>query len=236
MSIDNSCKNANDEIFDLILTRALKEDCAREVALYKNMPDEHVFSEKFEKGIKSISKQLKRKDYALKLKKAAPRLVTAAAIVITFTALITNPAVGAFFNNIYMRITGNFNQHEFIGEAITLENFNRELRPAYLPGGYRIMSVFYGLSMVAVEYINDESFDMIQLEYSPVNYYTVFVHNENVITHTITINGKEAIFYESTDEDFPNNLIWTTGGYAFVITAQIEPHEIVQIAQSIKIS
>jgi type II secretory pathway component HofQ len=97
----------NDEIFDLIIAQALREDFLREIEMYKNMPNDHVFSDKFEKGVKSISKGLRRKERVTKLKKAAPKLATAAAAVVVVAALATNPVVAETARNIFMWITGD---------------------------------------------------------------------------------------------------------------------------------
>jgi hypothetical protein len=228
-------RSMNDEIFDLILTQALREDCAREVALYKNMPDDHEFSEKFEKRAKSISKRLKRKEKVVKFRKAAPKLATAAAVAVVVTALATNPAVAAFFGNIYARITGEHVQHEFESTVdVTPETFNHELRPTFLPQGYRIQSAWYGIGSVAVEYV-DEEYNMIIFEYAIAGWRAAFINYEHSIQHIVSVNGREAFFYESTDEDFLSALVWYNRGYAFVLFAQISLEEFVQIAESIKI-
>jgi hypothetical protein len=232
-------KSLNDEIFDLILTRALKEDCEREVAMYERMANEskpHVFSEKFEKGIAKISKGLQRKEHTAKFKKVAPKLATVATIMIMVTALATNPAIAAFFGRIFVQIADDTARHEFVGDVeITPETFNSELRPSFIPQGYRIQSVWYGYSGVVVEYANEEN-EIIIVRYGIADDSAVFVNSEHSIQRVVLVNGREAFFYESTDEDFSSNLVWNYGGYAFVILAQISLDEFVQIAESIKIS
>jgi hypothetical protein len=223
-------KNAANQIFNLILTEALKEDCEREAALYKDSGSEHVFSEKFEKNIATIEKQLKRKQSATKLKKSAPKLATAAAAIIVCVTLATNPSVSAFFKDIIVRITGGFNQHEFNDDVvITIENFNHELRPAYLPEGYRITFAYYSLISMLVEF-NDEDFNAISLQYGLANSIAISVDNEHSEPHSILVNGREAVFYESNTKDRPSYLVWNIGGYGFVLSAQIKLGEFVKIA------
>jgi hypothetical protein len=228
-------KNAQDKIFDLILSEALKEDCEREVSLFKD-GEEHIFSDKFEKNIKSIENQLKRKKNNTKFKKTAPKLTAAAAAVIVCVSLATNPSVSAFFKSIIVKITEGFNQHEFIDDIeITMDNFNYEIRPDYLPEGYRISRIFYSFVSMFIEYI-DEDDNSIVLQYGPANSGEIAVDNENSELYTVSVNEKEAIFYKTNAEDRPSYLVWNSGGYAFIISAQIEKEEFVKIAENIKIS
>jgi hypothetical protein len=228
----------NDEIFDLILTKALKEDCEREFAMYERMASEvdpSVFDKKFERGIDKIRKSFRRKERSDKLKKIAPRLATAALIIIMIVSLATNPAVATFFSNIYARLTGDYMQHEFVSsEDVTIETFNGELRPAYLPDGFRIQSVWYSFAMVAVDYVDDE-YNTIIFEYQIASDTIISVRFEHAVQHIMSVNGKDAIFYESTDTDFPHSLVWYNRGYSFVLLAQISLEEFVQIAESIEI-
>ncbi|MCL2076950.1 MAG: DUF4367 domain-containing protein [Oscillospiraceae bacterium] len=232
-------KNTYDKIFDLILAEALWEDCEREIALFERKEAtevEYTFSEKFEKNVKLAGKQLKRKQNIIKLRKAAPKFAASAAAVIVCVALAFNPTVSAFFKDIITKITGGYNQYEFIDDVdITSENFNHELRPEYLPEGYRITNVYYGLDFIIIDYTDNDD-RIITLEYISANHGEIGVDNENSETYTVLVNGKEAIFHESNADDRPNYLIWENSGYAFVLFAQIESNELVQTAESIKIS
>jgi hypothetical protein len=219
----------------LILAKALREDCAREVDLYKNMPDDYEFSEKFEKRIAKISKGLRRKERNTKIRKSAPKFATAAAVAVMVAAVATNPAIAAFFGRIFVQIADDTARHEFVGDVeITPETFNAELRPYFLPQGYRIQSVWYGLMSVATEYTNED--EIIIVRYGVADGAAISINYEHSVQHDVLVNGREAFFYESTDEDFLSSLVWNYGGYAFVILAQISLDEFVQIAESIKIS
>jgi hypothetical protein len=232
-------ENAHNRIFDSILTEALKESYGREIALFKES-DKHTFNEGFDKKIKNISKQLKRKQSALRFKKSSPKIAAAAASVIVIIALATNPIVHAFFRNIIVRISDGFNQHEFIDEIeITIENFNQELRPAYLPEGYKTSIAIYSPISMYIEFVNQreniEDDTFIILEYSIAGDVAISTEIENAEKYYVFVNGREAIFYESTTEDKTGYLIWNNKGYAFMLIAQIELDEFVKIAESIKI-
>jgi hypothetical protein len=199
-----------DEIFDVILTQALMEDCSRKVAFYKSMPDDHVFSEKFEKGVKAIQRQLKREERLGRFRKAAPKLATAAAILIMCTALVTNPAVSAFMHNIIVTVTNSeHSRHEFIDVEITAENFNHELRPAYLPQGYRIAFATYMSVSMFVEYTNE-----LTLNYGIANSMSIGVDSNRTVQRAAAVNGREVFFYESIEDGWTNSLVWTKGGYS----------------------
>jgi hypothetical protein len=233
-------ESAQNRIFDSILTEALKENYRREAAFFKE-GNEHTFSEEFEKGIAVIGKRLKRKQNAAKLRKSAPKLVTAATVIIVCMALATNPSVHAFIRDIVVRITDGFSQHEFNDDVeITHENFNHELRPEYLPDGYRILFAHYGMNTVIIDFINEreniEDDTFATMEYRIADGSVISIDIENTNQFKVLVNGREAIFYETTTEDRTGYLIWNRGGYAFMLTAQLELHEFVQIAESIKIS
>jgi hypothetical protein len=233
MRIENY--NLYDEIFDSILTQALKEDCAKEAELYMNMPEEHVFNEKFENGIESIKSGLKKKERSIKLKKILPKFATVVAVAIMFAALVANPSVSAFVKNIFVKITGVSNQHEFNNDIeITADNFNYELRPSYLPGGYNIKTVYYSSISMMIEFLDDND-NSIVIQYGSASDAAIGFDNEHSALRYVTVNEKEAIFYETTSEDYPSYLVWQTGGYAFVINAQISLDKFVKIAESIKI-
>jgi hypothetical protein len=228
-------------IFDLVLTQALKEDCEREIALYNDGLEQHTFSEKYKHMIKSIEKQLKRSENIAKLKKSTPRLATAAAALIVCVALATNPTVSAFFRDIVVWLADGFARHEFIDDIeITIENFNQELRPAYLPEGYKTSIAIYSPISMYIEFIyqreNIEDDTYIILEYSLAGGAVVSIGVENAEQFYVAVHGEEAIFYETTTEDRTGYLIWESGGYAFMLIAQIELNEFVKIAESIKIS
>jgi hypothetical protein len=228
-------------IFDLILTQALKEDCEREIALYSDSLDRHTFSEKYNRMIKIIEKQLKRSENISKLKKSTPKLATAAAALIVCVALATNPTVSAFFRNIITWITDGFARHEFRNDIeITIESFNQELRPACLPEGYKTSIAIYSPISMYIEFVNQrdniEDDTYIILEYSIAGGAVISIGIENAEQYYVSVNGKEAVFYETTTEDRTGYLIWESGGYAFMLIAQIELDEFVKIAESIKIS
>jgi hypothetical protein len=233
-------ESAQNRIFDSILTEALKENYRREAAFFKE-GNEHTFSEEFEKGIAVIGKRLKGKQNAAKLRKSAPKLVTAAAVIIVCMALATNPSVHALIRDIVVRITDGFSQHEFNDDVeITHENFNHELRPEYLPDGYRLSLALYSPTSMYISFINQreniEDDTSIILQYAIAGGTVISIEIENAVQYFTTVNGKEAIFYETTTEDRTGYLIWNRGGYAFVLTAQLELEEFVKIAESIKIS
>jgi len=216
----------------------LKEDSEREASLYKKEADEdeHIFSDKFEKNIKLIEKRIKYKQNAEKIKKAAPKFAATAAAVIVFVSLATNPSVSAFVKDIIVKITGGYNQHEFIGDTkITLENFVLDLHPEYMPEGYKLTQINYGGASVALKYENNYD-GVIRINYGIADSAAFGVDNEHSEQYSVSVNGKEAVFYETNAEDRPSYLVWSYKGYSFVATAQIELEEFVKIAKSIKIS
>jgi hypothetical protein len=129
--------------------------------------------------------------------------------------------------------------HEFRGsEEVTLETFNFQLRPAFLPVGYRIQSEWYGIISVDVDYVNND-WDMIALNYGIANNRVIGGDFEDTVQHMVLVNGREAYFYESLVDDGQNTLIWEERGYAFMLTVQnrqISIDKIVQIAESINFS
>ncbi|MCL2638027.1 MAG: DUF4367 domain-containing protein [Oscillospiraceae bacterium] len=225
------------DLFDSVLKQAVIENHAAEMAAIPSeaeLAELYTFSDEHNRKMKKLFAADKRKTavaFALRFSKTA----TAAAAVIVCVALATNPSVSAFFKDIFVKITSGFNQHEFNDDTIiTIENFNHDLRPTYLPEGYRITFAYYSLISMLVEF-NDEDFNLISLQYGLANSIAISVDNEHSEPHSILVNGREAVFYESNTEDRPSYFVWNIGGYGFVLSAQIELDEFIEIAESINI-
>ncbi|MDR0222840.1 MAG: DUF4367 domain-containing protein [Oscillospiraceae bacterium] len=236
MSSENT--DVQNKIFDSVLAEALREDCEREVGSFKDGGEEHAFGEKFEKSIKAVQKQLRRKQNAAKLKKVAPKLAASAAAVALCVSLAANPAVGSFLKGVAVKISGGDEDDEgggglIDGALITVGDFDGELRPSYLPEGYRITRVDYGFISVVIEY-SDNDGKIIEIKYVSAAGAEALTDGGSP-SRSASVGGKEADFYEAAGDGEPGRLIWSDGGYAFVISAQIEPEEFIKIAESIKI-
>jgi hypothetical protein len=230
----NEERTLHEEVFDFVLARALKEDFEREVAQYENEPCDHIFDAEYEKGIDKIRKMLRRKDRKASFKQVMPKLATAAAVVIMVVALGTNPAVAAFFGRIIPWVEDDFIRHEFSDDVIiTPETFNHDLRPTYLPDGFRINAVFYGITTMFVEFIYDETELDIILQYSTADGTMFGIYDGYTVQHNATVHGREALFYSAIEDDLPNHFVWSMGGYAFTMTGDLTVYEFVKIAESI---
>ncbi|MDR2559286.1 MAG: hypothetical protein LBC86_07080 [Oscillospiraceae bacterium] len=210
----NEERSLHEEVFDFVLARALKEDFEREVAQYENEPCDHIFDDEYEKGIDKIRKMLRRKDRKARLKQVMPKLATAAAVVIMVVALGTNPAVRAFTRSIIPWIEDDFIRHEFRDDVIiTPETFNHDLRPTYLPEGFRIQSAFYSHTFVLLDFIHDKSETDFVLRYTTADGTMFGIYDGYTVQHFAAVHGREAIFYVAIEDDLPNHFVWAMGVY-----------------------
>ncbi len=222
------------QIFNLILTEALKEDCTCELtALEEEIKKaEYTFSQKTEKFISAIIKRLKYSDSRSKIKKLLPKIGMVAASLIFCIAVFTNPKVNAFINDIIVKIFPNYNQYEFnSNNEITIDNFNYDIKPHYIPDGFRLTQCFYGLGTAELIYESEE--ESIIIMYGIADSIEFSIDNEHSEQIDITDNSKQFVLHKSEDISRPSNFIWTDSGYGFVITAQISEDEFVNIAKNI---
>lgn len=227
-----------EKIFDLVLKEALQECLDRELQeideMVANSPP-HEFSPQFEKRMKKLINSIGREDRIKKYTQICIKVVvTAAAIMgVLFGGLLTQPTVYAAVQNVIRTVFDRYDKYDYIGNELTVENFNNDIRLGYVPEGYYLSSGYYSRAAVLLTYVNENK-NEIMFDYGIADGVSGVYDNEHNSYSNFTINGIEYYYYESTDNDFYDTLVWYKGGYAFSILAHLSKEELVKIAENIK--
>lgn len=109
-------------------------------------------------------------------------------------------------------------------------------RPTYLPEGFQEVGIADLAGNWVIDYENEVG-DWITFDYVLVQQGSMSdFDNEHSDYEQITMNGQPAHFFRSNTEGKPSSLIWydVGGTTAFQIVADIEPKEVLKIAESVK--
>lgn len=227
-----------EKIFDLVLKEALQECLDEELKeideMVANSPP-HEFSPQFEKRMKKLINSIGRKDRIKKAKRIIVRTAVsiAAAFGIIFGVFLTQPEVSAAVQNVIRTVFDRYDKYDYIGDELTVENFNNNIRLGYVPDGYYLSSGDYSHALVSLTYVNEYENEII-LDYGIADGTSSNYDNEHNSYSNFKINGMEYHYYESNDNDFFNMLIWYKDGYYFSLLAHLSKEELVKIAENVK--
>lgn len=206
-----------EKIFDLVLKEALQECLDEELKeideMVANSPP-HEFSPQFEKRMKKLINSIGRKDRIKKAKRIIVRTAVsiAASFGIIFGVFLTQPEVSAAVQNVIRTVFDRYDKHDYIGDELTIENFNNNIRLGYVPDGYYLSSGDYLAANVALIY-KDIDDNKIMFDYGIADGTSSIYDNEHNSYSNFTINGMEYNYYESNDDDFYDTLVWYKDGY-----------------------
>ena len=225
------------KIFDLVLADALMESLDIELMEIENDHeyDDYKFSSEFDNKIKKIARSIGKRDRITSCRQIFLRsIVTVAAIMgIVFCGLLTQPDVSAAVQNVIRTIFDKYDKYEYIGEELSVDNFNNNIRLGYVPDGYRLTHGDYLAATVSLVYKNIDE-NKIMFDYSIADGTSSNYDNEHNTYSSFIINGTEYQYYKSNDKDFYDMLVWYEDGYAFSILAHLSEDELVKIAENIK--
>ncbi len=227
----------NEKIFDLILADALMESLDMEL---QEIDENHEYedykpSDEFDRKIRKIGKSIGRKDRLKKSAKICSKaVITVAAIMgVFFGGLLTQPTVYAAVQNVIRTLFDKFDKYDYIGEELTVDNFNNNIRLGYVPDGYYLSKGNYFPAYVTLLY-KDKDDNEIIFDYCIANGTSSNYDNEHNLYSSFTKKGIEYHYYESNDSDFANTIVWYDKGYSFSISAHISKDEFVKIAENVK--
>lgn len=226
-----------EKIFDLVLADALMNSLDMEIQKLddNHKYDDHIFPIEFDRKNKKLANSIGRKDRIRKNTQICVKaVVTAAAIMgVIFGGLLTQPDVYAAVQNVIRTVFEKYDKYDFVGEELTVENFNNGIRLGYVPEGYYLSNGDYSHISVSLTYVNNNGKE-IMLDYGIADGASNIYDNEHNLYSNFTINGIEYHYYESIDNDFYDSLVWYKDGYVFSILAHLPQDELVKIAENIK--
>lgn len=225
-----------EKIFDLILTDALKESMKIEFEEIDKLTAEetHEFSPQFEKKMRKLINSIGRKDRIKKFKRFAAKSVVVLSIIFTliFSGLLTQPEVFAAVQNVFRNVFDKYDEFEFVGDELTVENFDNSFRLGYVPDSFLLSEGRYSPISVTLIYSNENS--NIKFQYRIADGFSANFDNEHNSYMSFYSNGIEYHYYESNDNDFYDTLVWYTDGYVFSIFAHLSKDELVKIAENLE--
>ncbi len=224
------------QIFDIVLKEALRDSMEKEFKKIDEMviDEPYEFSSEFEKKMKKLINSIGRKDRIKKFKHIAVRTIVSAAAVfgVIFGGLLTQPEVYAAVQHVFRSVFDTHDKYEFVSDELTIDNFNNNIRLGYVPEGYYLSEGFYTTINVSLCYKNET--DDITFEYGISNFISTSYDNDHNSYSSFYNNDIEYHYYESSDDDFTNKLIWYKDGYFFGIYAHLSKDELVKIAENLE--
>lgn len=228
--------STKNKIFDAVLAEALEECLDKELKKYDELAlnEPREFSPQYKKKMRKIINSVGRKDRITKYKRISIRAVVsiAAAFGLIFGVLLTQPEVYAAVQHVIRSVFDKYDKYEYVGEELTVENFDDSFRLEYVPEGYYLSEGLYSSIDVTLFYTNKTN--EITFEYAIADGLISYYDNEHNSYEILNLNGIEYQYYESNDIDFNNKLIWYEDGYVFSIYAHLSKEELVKIAENVK--
>lgn len=225
-----------EKIFDIILANALRDSMEKEFKAIDEMVLDEPYepSPQFERKVKKIINSVGRKDHIRKFMRGCTKAVVSLAAVfgIFFGVLLTQPSVFAAVQNVFRSVFDKYDKYEFVGEELTIENFDNSFRLGYVPDGYYLSEGNYSPIGVTLIYKNKTS--EIMFKYSIANFTATSYDNEHNSYSSFIFNDVEYHYYESNDSDFDSILIWYADGYAFSLYAHLTKDELIKMAENIE--
>lgn len=229
-------KALNNEIFELMMKRALIERYTEEVNVLRKEDEDISFSAAFEKKISGFARLAGRNERIKGLVKISTKAaVTAAAIMgIIFGGLLTQPKIYADVLEIIRRTFPTHDSYEYpTVNSVENPDFDKNVIPQYIPDGYTLRYIYYA------DYGVDMMFDDIdehelRFDYGLAQGSKILIDNERHEFSEFNLNGITYYFYQAFDEQKEyNTIIWYSGRYSFSIDALLPKDEIVKIAESV---
>jgi len=203
----------------------------------KNDPRYKISAEGQKRIFKSIENYFRRKNFNIFLKKTQKAFAKIAVFFFVFVAVlaIAYTSVEAFrvqVLNLLLTVEKEYTSLRLgNGESngSMIAGFGDTYAPSYIPEGYRFDSIVKMEDLKVIEYINDEE-NLISF-YECNSSMVINVDTEDAqILKTIKINGSEGIFVLKNEIA---TVSWAYDNKIFVIIAQINEDEIMQIAKNV---
>lgn len=230
-------KDANEKVWDIILSEALEEHCRQEIKEFmKDNQEPHIFSKKFEKNIRKIRNSIGRRKAIRTAGKFAFKTFTVLACImgISFGALLTQPSVSASVINIFTNTFSPVDDGYYIDINKNTDNdsiIKKELK--YIPDGFEFYEAIITGNTSFLYYTNTDG-QLITFEYTYNDIFEAYIDNENYISQKKNTNGQEYTVYSCTEETISTIVLWADDSFAYKLSAQLSEEEIFKIIKNIE--
>lgn len=222
---------------DEMIAKALKADFAREIAMYKRIPN-HIFSQKFKKRMKLLINP-NQYEYEMPVKKMPLRkTITFAIIAVILMAFLTGATLAAYKLWDYYRIRD-------YGLYSMLYISDYKDYPKTLEDRYRLpmnMSIYTEEIFLDEDFEYWASYEKINSEVS-ISFFQMtketaeqmFINTENslVIPMEVMVGNCKGIYFETYYEE--KIIIWDCGDYILDISGYgVSQNELFSLAESVQ--
>lgn len=225
-----------EKIFDLILADALKESLKKDFERIDKLTaaETHEFSPEFERKVRKLINSVGRKENLKKIKHIAVKSIAPIAVIFSILSgsLLVQPEVFASVQNVFRSVFDKYDKYEYVGDELTIDNFDNNIRLGYVPEGYDLSDGKYSPAYVMLTYTNQ--IEKIQFKYAIADGLVSYYDNEHNSYNTFKYNDIEYYYYKSNDKDFADILVWYENGYSFSILAHLPKEELVKIAENLE--
>lgn len=214
--------------------------CPEYLAMFPQIEEEHVFSERFERRMESLIRK-RRKPYYYYVNTAFKRV---AVIFIVFvaasvTTILSVKAFRDFFKDFLLNI---FSDHSHIAANDFSESESDSIEIVYPKtirtkyditadmSSYERNVNYEDKIIVMLSYTNGDT--TIDFEQLVVDKYDEYINTEGASIEHIDINGHDAVGYMDNHNCYC--LIWNNGEYVISISANIDKNELIELAKSVK--
>lgn len=210
--------------------KALAEALISEYELSTPQMEEHIFSKKFEKKMKKLIGRRQKPYYSL-INRAWKRVACVVIAIIMSTAIVMQAeAVRNLFKDFFVYVYDKFSIVKSVEEKNSPETIKDIYAITYELNDYEIIYENYDDYRRNITYRNE---DLVIDYFQYVKFaYDVNLNTENANIKTLSINGKEAIYYK--DNHGYNNLIWDNGDYIISISSNIGENLLIEIAETVQ--
>jgi len=198
-------------------------------SLPRNEDIEYQFSDKFQKRMKKLIKQSKKKETSVRTVFLPKRI--AVLIISIFILLASSMSVSAVRRGVFEFIFYVYEKYTEIifdhSKPITKGEFT-PFTPSYIPEGFTIDLEDLDGS-VYLEYIKNDDYIIYEQKYKED--VASHINTEGVEVEKTEVNGQPAIYYSNYGVQ---NLIWHDELYMYSISSTLNKEEVFRIAMSIQ--
>lgn len=190
----------------------------------------HIFSGRFERGMKKLIRRSERSTPAVKTHVWRKRWVAVlAAVIMTVSAAMSVSAVRQsvfrFASQIYEKYSRIFFSQTV--SAPQSETGFTECRPSWLPAGFQLVQTENN-GLLRLEYENGA--DMISYSQQNAGDVTMNINTEGVVLEDVKVGGLSAKYYSNQGMQ---NLIWHDDRYVYTVSSTLDRNTVFEIAESV---
>lgn len=226
-------EKAREKIFDTMIMLAGRESILEELESLPREEDiEREFSPQFKTKMSKLLGNRRRTRNRLRTFRVLRVMAAAIAIaaILFATAFAFVPEFQEKIMNMLLEWTEKsakftFPQGNETGMAVN--------KPTYIPEGFVESESIVSNSSVYIWYLNSQDDEIMFTQILSEEGHSLSLDNEHSIYSTVDVNGYAGHFFESNEIGNPSYLVFDDGLYAYLLTGEVFPQFLIDMAKSI---